>query len=569
MRLSQLFSRTLREAPADADAPSHRLLLRAGMIRQLMAGVYSFLPLGLRTLQRVEHIVREEMDAAGAQQVRLPAIVPSEPWKVTGRWDAYVEEDLLFTLHDRQDRELALGPTHEEIITPLVASEVESYRDLPVNAYQIQWKYRDEARPRSGLLRGREFLMKDAYSFDRDVDGLRESYRKMVDAYRAILTRCGLDFAQVEADPGLIGGDVNHEFMAPADVGEDLFVRCERGDYAANVEAAVAATPDEATGAPAERQDVPTPGASTIEAVATLLEVAPGETLKSMAYVVDGAPILVLVPGDRDVNEGKLRRLFSGSELRMFDTADFGRYGMVVGFTGPQDHDGVTIVADNRVRTRSDWITGANRADAHTKGIAPGRDFTIDRLEDIATVTDGDVCPRCGGGLTIGRSVEVGHTFQLGTRYSEPLKSTFVDDDGIERPLVMGCYGMGISRVIGAVVEQHNDDDGIVWPKALAPFQVVIVMANRDHAEVVARAESLYRVLTERGLDTALDDRDASAGVKFTDADLIGYPVQVVVGKRGIDGGTVDVKVRASGERSQAPVDNAVEAIVQALHAAP
>ncbi len=569
MRLSELFARTLREAPADADAPSHRLLLRAAFIRQLMSGVYTFLPLGLRTLRKVEAIVREEMDDAGAQEVRMPAIVPSEPWKITGRWQAYAAEQLMFTLEDRAGRELGLGPTHEEVVTPLVANEFESYRDLPVNLYQIQWKYRDEARPRSGLLRGREFLMKDAYSFDRDAAGMRVSYRKMVEAYTAIFTRCGLEFRIVEADPGLIGGDVNHEFMAPADVGEDLFVWCESCDYAANLEAAAAAAPSDSSGEMEPLAEVHTPDRPGIRDVVEQLGMPADRMLKSMAYEIGGDLALVLVPGDRDVHEGKLRRAFAPVGVRMLEDADFARRGLVKGYTGPQGLEGVTIVADHRIRGGMNWVAGANKVDHHVTGANLGRDFTVDRWEDLATVHEGDPCPRDGGRMRIGRSVEVGHTFQLGTKYSDPLKATFVDEDGIERPFVMGCYGIGISRVIAAVVEQHHDERGLAWPKAVAPYEVVVIMANRDDDRASAEAERFYRELDERGVEAALDDRDETAGVKFADADLIGYPVQVVVGRRGIESGSVDLKLRATGERSAAPLAEAASAAVELLARAP
>ncbi len=567
MRLSRLFARTLREDPAEAEAPSHRLLLRAAFVRPVMAGVYTFLPLGLRTLRKVEQIVREEMDRAGAQEVRMPALLPAEPWKVTGRWEAYGDD--MFKLTDRAGRELGLGPTHEEVVTPLVAQEYASYRDLPVNLYQVQWKYRDEPRPRSGLLRGREFLMKDAYSFDRDLEGLRESYRKMVDAYTASFTRCGLTFRIVEADPGLIGGEVNHEFMAPAEVGEDLFVACETCEYAANVEAAACMPPVRAEGEMEPLREVPTPGAATIRAVSELLGVAPARLLKTMAYEVDGQVAVVLVPGDREVSEAKLRRAFAGREVRMLEDADFVRHGLVKGFVGPQGLSGVTIVADHRVRGGLNWVTGANRPDHHATGVNWDRDFRVDRFEDLTSVGEGDPCPRDGGPLRIGRAIEVGHTFQLGTMYSEPLKATFVDEDGVERPFVMGCYGIGISRIVAAVAEQHHDEHGLAWPRAVAPYEVVVVAANMDDPRVVAEAERVYDELGEEGVEVAVDDRDVSAGVKFADADLIGFPVQVVVGRRGVKAGTVDLKLRATGERSTAPLAEAARAAVALLASAP
>jgi len=569
MRMSELFARTLREDPAEAEAPSHKLLLRAAFMRQLVSGVYTFLPLGLRTLRKVERIVREEMDRAGAQEIRMPAIVPSEPWHVTGRWEAYAAEQLMFILHDRAGRELGLGPTHEEVVTPLVGNEYSSYRDLPVNLYQIQWKYRDEARPRSGLLRAREFLMKDAYSFDRDLEGLGVSYQKMVDAYKASFVRCGLDFIVVEADPGLIGGDENHEFMAPAEVGEDLFVACSTCDYAANLEAATAAPPKDAPFGDDPLTEVNTPDAPGIRDVVALLDVPAERMLKTMAYEIDGRLVVVLVPGDREVKEGKLRRAFAPAEVRMLEDADFARHGLAKGYVGPQGLSGATIVADHRVRGQPSWVTGANKVDHHVTGAVAGRDFAVDRWEDLATVAEGDRCPRDGGLLRIGRSIEVGHTFQLGTKYSEPLKATFVDEDGMERPFLMGCYGIGISRIVSAVAEQHHDESGLAWPKAVAPYHAVVIVANRDDERVMQAGERIHRELGEQGVEVLIDDREESAGVKFADADLIGLPVQVVVGRRGLEKGTVDLKVRTTGERSSAPLDRAARAAGELLAAAP
>jgi prolyl-tRNA synthetase len=570
MRASELFARTLRDAPADEEARSAQLLIRGAFVRKLMAGVYTLLPLGLRVLRKVEAIVREEMDAAGAQEVRMPAILPSDPWKVTGRWDAYAAEQLMFVLHDRHGRELGLGPTHEEVVAPLVDADYSSYKDFPVNLYQVQWKYRDEARPRSGLVRAREFLMKDAYSFDRDLEGLGVAYAKMVAAYRNIFDRCGLDYRVVEADPGLIGGDVNHEFMAPAEIGEDLFVNCTNCDYAANVEAATAAEPEASREEQREPERVSTPGRATIEAVADLLQVPPERILKCMLYRVGDRPVAVLVPGDRSVSEGKLRRAFAPEPVETFTDADFEAEGMAKGYVGPQGLDGVTIVADPSVRGGANWVTGANEADAHTIGVNEGRDFSVDRWEDLAEVREGDRCPRCGvGTLRMGRSIEVGHTFQLATRYSEPLKTTFVDEDGIERPFQMGCYGIGVSRVIAAVAEQHSDDGGLRWPKAVAPFHAVVVATNMDQRDVVEAAERTYQELKDVGIDSVLDDREVSAGVKFADADLIGYPLQVVVGKRGLDSGTVDVKMRATGDRRELPVQGMAAAARELLAEAP
>ncbi len=560
MRASELFARTLRDAPADEEARSAQLLIRGAFVRKVMSGVYTFAPLGLRVLRKVERIIREEMDAAGAQEILMPALQPSEPWKATGRWQAYGPD--MFKLTDRHDRDIGLGPTHEECVTPLVSGDYNSYRDLPVNLYQVQWKYRDERRPRSGLIRGREFLMKDAYSFDRDLEGLKVAYGKMVEAYKRIFARCGLDFRVVEADPGLIGGDVNHEFMAPADVGEDLFVWCPACDYAANVEAASAHFAKVPPAAAEDMRTVDTPGSNTIEAVAGQLGVAPSRVLKTMVYRAGDRLIAVLLPGDRDVNEGKLARAFAPDGVQMLSDAGFEEAGLVKGYVGPQGLEGVTIVADPSVGAGGPWVAGANQPDAHTTGVTLDRDFTVDRWEEVARTREGDTCPRCHEGeLRIGRSIEVGHTFQLGTKYSDPLKATFLDEDGTARPFVMGCYGIGVSRIVAAVAEQHNDENGLAWPTAVAPFHVVVVPTNMDQPAVVDQAERLYRELGEQGLEVIIDDRAARGGVKFADADLIGYPLQVVVGARGLERDIAEVKVRATGERREVPLGDAAGSV--------
>lgn len=568
MRASELFARTLREAPAGEEAPSAKLLLRAAMVRRVMSGVYTFLPLGLRTLRKVEAIVREEMNRTGAQELLMPALQPSDPWKLTGRWQAYGDD--MFKLKDRGDREIGLAPTHEECITPIVQGDFRSYRDLPVNLYQIQWKYRDEPRPRSGVIRGREFLMKDAYSFDRDMDGLRASYAKMVDAYKRIFDRCGLDYRVVEADPGLIGGDVNHEFMAVAAVGEDLFVACTNCDYAANLEAAGSRPAEPAAEDSAQLADVSTPGRTTVDAVADLLGVPAERILKTLIYRVEDKLVAVLVPGNREVAAGKLARLFAPDPVEMLTDEEFEKAGLIKGFVGPQGIEGLTVVADHHVRGGANWVAGANRADAHATGVNLDRDFTVDRFEDVALVLEGDSCTRCETGtLTIGRAIEVGHTFQLGTRYSEPLGATFVDEDGENRFYLMGCYGIGVSRIVAAVAEQHNDEAGLVWPAALAPAGVIVIPTNMDQDRVVETAEAVYMELDSETSPTVIDDREVGAGVKFADADLVGYPVQVVVGQRGLEKGVVEGKIRATGERRDFPVESAAAGARDLLAAAP
>jgi prolyl-tRNA synthetase len=569
MRLSRLFARTLRDDPAEAEVPSHRLLLRAAFIRKTAAGIYTTMPLGSRTMAKIERIVREEMDAAGSQELRMPIVLPAEPWMATGRWDAYGE--LLFRLQDRHGREFLLGPTQEEVVAELAQSELPSYRDLPANVYQVEWKYRDEWRPRYGLLRAREFLMKDAYSLDRDEEGLRESYRVMYEAYRRVFDRLGLDYVVVEADPGTIGGGVNHEFMALADVGEDVFVRCENGDYLADTEAATPRAPEPAAQEHLEPlTEVETPGAVTIDLMVEQMGVPAEATLKCILFDVEGRSVAVLVPGDREVGEEKLGRLHFPERVRPFDDGDFEARGFPKGFVGPQGlGSDVTIFADPSVRGRVNWATGGSRPDVHVTGANVDRDFRVDRWEDLVRFREGDLCPIDGGRLVIGRSIVVGHIYQLGTYYSEPLGATYQDEDGVQKPYVMGSYGIGITRIMAATVEQRHDDDGMVWPKVMAPYEVAVLMANADDRPVAAEAERIHRGLLARGIEAVLDDREERAGVKFADADLVGYPVQVVVGSRGIEAGTVDLKLRATGERSQAPLANAVEAVAALLETAP
>jgi prolyl-tRNA synthetase len=499
----------------------------------------------------------------------MPIVLPAEPWKATGRWDAYGE--LLFRLQDRHGREFLLGPTQEEVVAELAQSELPSYRDLPANVYQVEWKYRDEWRPRYGLLRAREFLMKDAYSLDRDEEGMRESYRVMYEAYERVFDRLGLDYVVVEADPGTIGGGVNHEFMALADVGEDVFVRCENGDYLADTEAATPRAPEPAAQEQLEPlTEVETPGAVTIDLMVEQMGVPAEATLKCILFDVEGRSVAVLVPGDREVGEEKLDRLHFPERVRAFDDEDFAARGFPKGFVGPQGLDSdVTILADHSVRGRVNWATGANRPDVHVTGANLDRDFRVDRWADLVRFREGDRCPIDGGRLLIGRSIVVGHIYQLGTYYSEPLGATYQDEDGVPKPFVMGSYGIGITRIMAATVEQRHDDDGMVWPKALAPYEVAVIMANADEPDVSSEAERIHRELLARGIEAVLDDRQERAGVKFADADLVGYPVQLVVGSRGIGAGTVDLKLRATGERSQASLANAVEAVAALLETAP
>ncbi len=582
--MSRLFLRTLRDDPSDAEVESHKLLVRAGYIRKVAAGIYSWLPLGYRVLRKVEQIVREEMDAAGAQEVLLPQIQPLELWAQTGRDQAY--GPLMFKLQDRKESEFCLAPTAEEVVTSLVAGELSSYRDLPVNLYQIGWKYRDELRPRFGLLRGREFLMKDGYSFDVDVDGLRANYQLMFDAYHRVFERCGLTFRPVVAQSGEIGGDVNHEFMAVAAVGEDDFVWCQACTYAANVEAATRAIRHTSSAVDADGELAPTatpslaplgdgvpamtpvhtPDAATIAAVAEQLGIDAGVTLKCFAFsfaggALDGRLGLALVPGDRTVNEYALAGVVAPAKAVPLDDEAFAaRPDLPRGYIGPHHPDVALIIADPAVRDRASWVTGANRAEHHVRDAVLGRDFRVDTWAPVAAVVTGDSCPLCRSPLRVDRGIEVGHTFQLGTKYSTALGAEYTDADGAQHPMVMGCYGIGVSRVVAAVTEEHHDEQGLKWPAELAPFDVhLLALAGKGEAAVTAAAaaEQLYADLVAAGVDVLFDDREASPGVKFADADLLGIPVQVIVGAKGVGRGVVERKIRATGTRDELPLADA------------
>ncbi len=566
MRMSRLFLRTLRDAPGDADVESQRLLVRAGYIRKVAAGVYSWLPLGQRVLRKVEQIVRDEMDDAGAQELSLPIIQPLELWEQSGRDALY--GPLMFRLHDRKETGFCLAPTAEEVITATVRGEYSSYRDLPVNLYQIQWKYRDELRPRFGLLRGREFLMKDAYSFDADVEGLRESYRLMYDAYHRVFDRCGLTFRPVQAQSGEIGGDVNHEFMAVAAVGEDDFVWCRSCNYAANVEAARRRDPDPVAtnGDEAALEPVHTPDMPGIAAVAQHLGLGEDELLKCMAFEADGRLGLALVPGDREVNEYALGTALAGSKFALLDEDGFARRSSLPkGYIGPHHPDVELIVADPSILARTEWVTGANTTDHHALHAVPGRDFTITTVAPLTAVVTGDACPNCGSELSVDRGIEVGHVFQLGTKYAELLGAVYTDEHGAQHPMVMGCYGIGVSRVVAAIVEEHHDGHGIAWPASVAPYAVhLVALAGKGDAAAAVRdaADHLYAALRSAGVDVLYDDRDSSPGVKFADADLLGMPVQLTVGAKGLARGVVERKIRASGVRDELAVDVVVDQMV-------
>lgn len=563
MRYSQYFIPTVKETPSDAEVVSHQLMLRAGMIRKLAAGIYSYLPLGLRSIRKVETIVREEMNRADAIELLMPSVQPAELWQESKRWEQYGKELLRFK--DRKDAEFCLGPTHEEVVTDIVRREVKSYRQLPLNLYQIQNKFRDEIRPRFGLMRGREFIMKDAYSFDVDSAAADLSYEKMYQAYRRIFQRCGLNFRAVEADTGSIGGSSSHEFMVLADSGEDAIVSCSACEYAANVEKAEARPLAAEHAEPRQLERVETPAKRSVEEVTAFLGIPASTLIKTLLLVADGEPVAALVRGDHDLNEIKLKHLLGCEELSMAEESLVHQVtGAPVGFAGPVGLS-IKIVADLAVQGMRNFVAGANAADVHLKNVNLGRDFTPSVFADIRNVVHGDQCPRCSSGhLEMWRGIEVGHVFKLGTKYSDALKATYLDSDGKERIVFMGCYGIGIGRTVAACVEQNYDDQGIIFPIPIAPFHCVVSAVNVKDAEVMAAAEELYRSLSEAGVEVLFDDRDERPGIKFKDADLIGIPLRIVVGAKNLAEGKVELKIRKGGEVQLMPLAEAVGR-VQAL----
>jgi prolyl-tRNA synthetase len=569
MRMSQAFLPTLKEDPADAELASHKLMVRAGMLRKHAAGIYSLLPAGWRVAKKIAQIVREEMDRAGAQEVSLPVLMPAELWKETGRWEKYGKE--LFRQRDRHDRDYALGPTHEEAITDLVRNHVRSYRDLPQNLYQIGVKFRDEIRPRFGLMRAREFLMKDAYSFHADEAQLGETYERMREAYAAIFRRCGLTFVIVEADSGAIGGDVNHEFMVTADSGEAEIFASSCG-YAASSESAMFAAPTGEADAEAPRVERETPGKRTVEEVASFLGVTPDRLLKSLLFFAEEEPVLAVIPGDRELNEAKLARHLGGVPLRLASAAEIERVtGGPLGFTGPVGLDGgatLRMVVDATVREGRNYVTGANRKDLHLVNVRLGRDVKVGERADLATAKAGDRCPRCGDTMSVSRGIEVGHVFKLGTKYSAAMNATFLDAEGAERTIVMGCYGIGVTRIAAAAIEQSNDANGIIWPMPIAPYHVHVVPVNLKDAGTRSAAETLYVALTREGIEALLDDRDERPGAKFKDADLLGVPLRVTIGEKGLADGVVELRDRKSGAVERIPVGDASTAVTLRVRSA-
>jgi prolyl-tRNA synthetase len=547
MRWTRAFIPTLKEDPADAEVVSHRLMVRAGMLRPLARGIYSYLPLCQRVILKIQEIVREEMNRIGAIELMLPILHPAELWRETGRWDLY--GPLMMRLVDRHDREYALGPTHEEVVTDLVRSEVRSYRQLPLSLYQIQTKFRDEIRPRFGVMRGREFTMKDAYSFHADGASLDATYGDFRDAYGRIFTRCGLAFRDVEASAGEIGGEENHEFMVLADTGESVVFSCKSCGYAASSgrAEAVHASHDLRPGHDAKAlEQVATPGRTTVEEVSELLGRDPAEFVKTLLFQADGRTVAVLVRGDREIEEEKLGRALGVDRVEMAGPARVLEVtGAEVGFAGPHGlPDDVRVVADYSLAGRGDLVAGANRTGFHVTGLELGRDVEPDGWIDAVRLVGGDPCPRCGTALDETRGIEVGHIFKLGSKYSEPMSAVFLDEEGRQRPFLMGCYGLGITRVVAAAIEQNHDDNGIVWPTAIAPYEVEVIPLNMDSARVVEAAERIYDECRAEGLETLLDDRADRAGSKFADADLIGIPWRIVVGDRGLEDGMVEVARR-------------------------
>lgn len=560
MRASQLFFPTLREVPAEAEMVSHRLLLRAGFIRKVAAGVYDYLPLGYKVIKKIEKVVREEMDAQGAQELLMPAMVPAELYQEGGRWDL----DVLFKFKDRSDRDYAIGFTHEEVITDIVRRDVRSYRELPLNLYQIQTKGRDEPRPRGGVVRGREFIMLDSYSFDRSWDDLDRAYDKMYMAFSRIFARCGLDTLLVEAESGAIGGKDSQEYMVVADSGEDTILVCDKCGYAANAEKC------EIGERPLKKSDeellgleqVDTPNTKTIEQVSSFLKKSPKKLVKTLIYKFGDEVVAALVRGDRDLNEFKLAKVLGVKEVTMADAEIIDELtGADVGFSGPVGLKCANIIADREIEEMTNFVVGANKTDAHFINANIGRDFHVTAYADLRIASKGDPCPRCEGTLDVCRGMELGHIFKLGTRYSEVMDAKFLDDDGKEKPFIMGCYGMGVSRMLAAIPEVSNDKDGMIWPISVAPFEVTVVLVSSEDEAQCSAATRIYEELQQQGVDVLLDERDERPGVKFKDADLVGSPIHVVVGRLAAEG-KVEVSLRRTKDKEEVAIDEATDRVL-------
>ncbi len=561
MRWTQTFIPTLKEDPADAEITSHKLMIRAGLMRKLTSGVYSYLPLGIRTIKKVEEIVREEMDRTGALETLLPILHPAELWKESGRWDVYGKE--LMRPVDRHGREHALAPTHEEVITDLVRREVRSYKELPVTFYQIQTKFRDEIRPRFGVIRAREFIMKDAYSFHSDADSLRKTYMAMYQAYSRVFERCGLDFTAVEADSGAIGGDFTHEFMVLAGEGESEVVSCNCG-YSATLEKAKTATRAKAGEhvdlAPLKK--VHTPGLRTVEDVAKFLSVSSSDLVKTLLYQAKGTTVAALVPGDRELNEAKLKNALGVDMVSMSTPEEILEVtGGPLGFSGPIGLKEIRLIADENLKSMRNFVVGANEADYHYANANLERDFSIAEYADLTVARQADACVKCGNPVSIRRGIEVGQIFELGTKYSVAMGATYLDHDGQERPFVMGCYGIGITRTVAAVIEQNHDKNGISWPLSVAPYAIEVLPVNVNDETLRKAGEDIYQRLLRRGLEVLLDDRDQRPGFKFKDADLVGLPIRVVVGEKAMADGKVEIQLRRTGETRRVLLDQAADAV--------
>lgn len=566
MRISRMFMPTQREVPSEAEIVSHQLMLRAGLMRKIASGIYSYLPLGFRTFRKVEKIIREEMDKAGAQELIMPAVLPAEIYQESGRWDVFGPE--MFRLKDRNGRDFCLGPTHEEPFTDTVKNEIHSYRGLPVTLYQIQHKYRDEKRPRFGVMRSREFVMKDAYSFDRDENGLDISYKAMAKAYCAVFDRCGLDYIVVDADSGAMGGSGSQEYMVKSAVGEATIAFCTVCGYAANDEKAAGVSDTRQGGEALPMEKIHTPDSRTIEELMAFLGLSPDHFAKSLIYLADNIPVMAIVRGDRELNETKFANLLGCSELVMAGGSDVEEItGAAVGFAGPAGlRKKIRIFCDTEVAQSSNLVAGANETDYHFKNMNPGVDFTADVIADIRNVAKGDRCPDCGAPVDICKGIEVGHIFKLGTKYSAALGCNFLDEEGKELPMIMGCYGIGLNRTMAAVIEQNYDENGIIWPLALAPYQAVVVPVMISDALQMAMAEDIYVRLSAAGVEVLIDDRDERPGVKFKDTELIGIPLRITVGRKAV-AGKVELKRRSGGEVVELTPDEAVAEVIKAVAA--
>ncbi len=566
MRFSKLFGKTLKEIPSEADTLSHQLLLRAGMIQQVAAGVYSYLPLGWRVLRKIEQIIREEMDKAGGQELMLPALQPFEIWEESGRYPSFGKT--LFTVIDRKEHKLALGPTHEEVITMLVRRHVQSYRDLPLLLYQIQNKFRDEPRPRGGLLRAREFIMKDLYSFHTDEADLDCSYQQMIQAYKNVYSRCNLPAVVVEADSGAIGGKESHEFMLIAETGEDGIIYCSNCDYAANAEKARSIKPKPEAKNLQPVEEIATPNIKTIEEVANFVGVPTSHTLKAVFYSADAEPVFVIIRGDLDVNETKLKNLLKCSELRLATETEVKTTGLVAGSASPIGITGIKIIADDSITLGANFVAGANKPDTHLKNVNYPRDFKVDLTADIAIARPGDNCPKCNGKLLASNGIEVGHVFKLGTFLSETLGAFFLNRNGVSQPIIMGCYGIGLGRILAAAVEQNHDDKGIIWPAAIAPYHIYLCPLRLEDSKVAETTEKLYQDLIRENLEVLFDDRDESPGIKFNDADLLGIPLRLTLSPRTLQSQSVEVKWRKEKQAQLLPIEGITTRVKELLETA-